>query len=184
MHEVVFSDSIQAQKGVKTGDIAKRLIDYGFHPYTVSFPLVVHGALMIEPTESESLEELDLFMDAMKAIAREAEEDPEFVRNAPHTTRVKRLDEDCSSKKTDIEVEAGFSEECGGIVFTAENAEGAEKKENDISGIILDAAIAVHTALVDITESAYQACLAYEFNESRLKDSNSVHFPSTPALPR
>ena len=63
MHEVVFSDKRQAAKGVKTGDIAKRLIDYGFHPYTVSFPLIVHGALMIEPTESESLEELDLFID-------------------------------------------------------------------------------------------------------------------------
>src|SRR3954468_16417029 len=99
MHEVVFSDSIQEQKGVKTGDIAKRLIDYGFHPYTVSFPLVVHGAIMIEPTESESLEELDLLVDAMKAIAREAEEDPEFVRNAPHTTRVKRLDETAAARK-------------------------------------------------------------------------------------
>ncbi len=61
MHEVVFSDKRQAAKGVKTGDIAKRLIDYGFHPYTVSFPLIVPGALMIEPTESESVEELDLF---------------------------------------------------------------------------------------------------------------------------
>jgi glycine dehydrogenase subunit 2 len=99
MHEVVFSDSIQEQKGVKTGDIAKRLIDYGFHPYTVSFPLVVHGAIMIEPTESESLEELDLLVDAMKAIAREAEDDPEFVRNAPHTTRVKRLDETAAARK-------------------------------------------------------------------------------------
>jgi glycine dehydrogenase subunit 2 len=99
MHEVVFSDSIQEQKGVKTGDIAKRLIDYGFHPYTVSFPLVVHGAIMIEPTESESLEELDLLVDAMKSIAREAEEDPEFVRNAPHTTRVKRLDETAAARK-------------------------------------------------------------------------------------
>jgi glycine dehydrogenase subunit 2 len=59
MHEVVFSDKRQAARGVKTGDIAKRLIDYGFHPYTVSFPLIVHGALMIEPTESESREELD-----------------------------------------------------------------------------------------------------------------------------
>ncbi len=99
MHEVVFSDGIQEQKGVKTGDIAKRLIDYGFHPYTVSFPLVVHGAIMIEPTESESLEELDLLVDAMKSIAREAEEDPEFVRNAPHTTRVKRLDETAAARK-------------------------------------------------------------------------------------
>src|SRR5438034_3560832 len=99
MHEVVFSDRLQAQKGVKTGDIAKRLIDYGFHPYTVSFPLVVHGALMIEPTESESLEELNLFIDAMIAIAREAEEDPELVKTAPHTTRVSRLDETAAARK-------------------------------------------------------------------------------------
>ena len=99
MHEVVFSDHIQTKKGVKTGDIAKRLIDYGFHPYTVSFPLVVHGALMIEPTESESLEELDLFVDAMKSIAKEAEEDPEFVKSAPHSTRISRLDETAAARK-------------------------------------------------------------------------------------
>ena len=88
MHEVVFSDKRQAAQGVKTGDIAKRLIDYGFHPYTVSFPMIVPGALMIEPTESESLEELDLFIDAMRAIAREVEEKPELVKTAPHSTRV------------------------------------------------------------------------------------------------
>jgi glycine dehydrogenase subunit 2 len=99
MHEVVFSDDRQAEKGVKTGDIAKRLIDYGFHPYTVSFPLVVHGALMIEPTESESLEELDLFIDAMKCIAREAEQEPELVKTAPHSTRVSRLDETGAARK-------------------------------------------------------------------------------------
>src|SRR5262249_23235698 len=99
MHEVVFSDRTQAQKGIKTGDIAKRLIDYGFHPYTVSFPLVVPGALMIEPTESESLEELDLFIDAMKAIAREAEDDPDLIKNAPHSTRVTRLDETAAARK-------------------------------------------------------------------------------------
>lgn len=93
MHEVVFSDKRQAAKGVKTGDIAKRLIDYGFHPYTVSFPLIVPGALMIEPTESESVEELDLFIDAMRAIAKEVEETPEVVKAAPHSTRVSRLDE-------------------------------------------------------------------------------------------
>jgi glycine dehydrogenase subunit 2 len=93
MHEVVFSDKRQAAKGVKTGDIAKRLIDYGFHPYTVSFPLIVHGALMIEPTESESLEELDLFIQAMRSIAQEVEETPELVKSAPHSTRVSRLDE-------------------------------------------------------------------------------------------
>jgi glycine cleavage system P protein (glycine dehydrogenase) subunit 2 len=99
MHEVVFSDHLQAQKGVKTGDIAKRLIDYGFHPYTVSFPLVVPGAMMIEPTESESLEELNLFIDAMKAIAREAADDPELVKSAPHSTRVSRLDETAAARK-------------------------------------------------------------------------------------
>ena len=93
MHEVVFSDRKQTAKGVKTGDIAKRLIDYGFHPYTVSFPLIVHGALMIEPTESESVEEMNLFIDAMKEVARECEEEPETVLNAPHTTRISRLDE-------------------------------------------------------------------------------------------
>ncbi|MGB6193721.1 MAG: aminomethyl-transferring glycine dehydrogenase subunit GcvPB [Terracidiphilus sp.] len=99
MHEVVFSDKRQAGKGVKTGDIAKRLIDYGFHPYTVSFPLIVHGALMIEPTESESLEELDLFIAAMRSIAREVEETPELVKTAPHSTRVSRLDEVQAARK-------------------------------------------------------------------------------------
>jgi glycine dehydrogenase subunit 2 len=93
LHEVVFSDRRQTQKGVKTGDIAKRLIDYGFHPYTTSFPLIVPGALMIEPTESESKEELDLFIDAMRQVAREAEENPELVLSAPHATRISRLDE-------------------------------------------------------------------------------------------
>jgi glycine dehydrogenase subunit 2 len=99
MHEVVFSDKRQAARGVKTGDIAKRLIDYGFHPYTVSFPLIVPGALMIEPTESESLEELDLFIDAMRSIAREVEESPELVKTAPHSTRVSRLDEVQAARK-------------------------------------------------------------------------------------
>jgi len=99
MHEVVFSDKRQAARGVKTGDIAKRLIDYGFHPYTVSFPLIVHGALMIEPTESESVEELDLFIEAMRSIAREVEETPELVKTAPHSTRVSRLDEVQAARK-------------------------------------------------------------------------------------
>jgi glycine dehydrogenase subunit 2 len=99
MHEVVFSDKRQAALGVKTGDIAKRLIDYGFHPYTVSFPLIVPGALMIEPTESESVEELDLFIDAMRSIAHEVEENPELVKNAPHSTRVSRLDEVQAARK-------------------------------------------------------------------------------------
>jgi glycine dehydrogenase subunit 2 len=99
MHEVVFSDKKQQVRGIKTGDIAKRLIDYGFHPYTVSFPLIVPGALMIEPTESESKEELDLFIDAMQQIAREVEENPLVVLQAPHATRVKRMDETAAARK-------------------------------------------------------------------------------------
>jgi len=99
LHEVVFSDRRQVARGVKTGDIAKRLIDYGFHPYTTSFPLIVPGALMIEPTESESKEELDLFVDAMRQVAREAEENPELVLNAPHSTRISRLDETTAARK-------------------------------------------------------------------------------------
>ncbi len=93
MHEVVFADTAQANHGVKTGDLAKRLIDYGFHPYTVSFPLIVHGALMIEPTETESKGELDAFIEAMRSIADEVEQDPRLVKSAPHSTRTKRVDE-------------------------------------------------------------------------------------------
>ena len=99
MHEVVFSDKIQAKKGVRTMDIAKRLIDYGFHPYTTAFPLIVPGALMIEPTESEPKEELDLFIEAMRSIAEEVDEDPQTVLNAPHNTRVSRLDEVAAARK-------------------------------------------------------------------------------------
>jgi glycine dehydrogenase subunit 2 len=99
MHEVVFSDAPQSNLGVRTGDIAKRLIDYGFHPYTVSFPLIVHGALMIEPTETESKRELDLFADAMVSIAKEVETDPERVRTAPHNTRTSRVDEVTAARR-------------------------------------------------------------------------------------
>jgi glycine dehydrogenase subunit 2 len=99
MHEVVFSDALQKTKGVNTMDIAKRLIDHGFHPYTTAFPLIVPGALMIEPTESESKEECDLFIDAMRAIAAEATTDPDLVQHAPHTTRIGRLDEVAAARK-------------------------------------------------------------------------------------
>src|SRR5271168_621699 len=99
LHEVVFSDRRQTQHGVRTGDVAKRLIDYGFHPYTTAFPLIVPGALMIEPTESESREELDLFVDAMRQIAREADENPQLILKAPHSTRVSRLDETAAARK-------------------------------------------------------------------------------------
>jgi glycine dehydrogenase subunit 2 len=93
LHEVVFDDSLQAASGVKNVDIAKRLLDYGFHPPTMSFPLIVHGALMIEPTESDGIEELDAFIAAMRAIAREARENPDLVKGAPYGTPVRRLDE-------------------------------------------------------------------------------------------
>jgi glycine dehydrogenase subunit 2 len=99
MHEVVFSDALQAKKGVKTGDIAKRLIDYGFHPYTTSFPLIVPGAMMIEPTETEGKQELDFFVEAMISIAKEVDENPELGTTAPHNTRVKRVDEVTAARK-------------------------------------------------------------------------------------
>jgi glycine dehydrogenase subunit 2 len=99
MHEVVFSDARQKKHGVNTMDTAKRLIDYGFHPYTTAFPLIVPGALMIEPTESESKQECDLFVDAMRAIAEEAEANPDLVKSAPHSTRVSRLDEVTAARK-------------------------------------------------------------------------------------
>jgi glycine dehydrogenase subunit 2 len=93
MHEVVFSDKRQAEHGIHNGDIAKRLMDYGFPPPTVSFPLIVAGALMIEPTETEGKPELDVFIEAMRAIAHEAEENPAIFRDAPYTTPVRRVDE-------------------------------------------------------------------------------------------
>ncbi len=99
MHEVVFSHSRQEKRGVKTMDIAKRLIDYGFHPYTTAFPMIVPGAMMIEPTETEPKQELDLFVDAMIAISKEIEADPAFVLKAPYNTRVSRVDETMAARK-------------------------------------------------------------------------------------
>src|ERR1017187_1939141 len=99
LHECVFNDKKQLPFGPRTGDIAKRLIDYGFHPYTVSFPLIAPGAMMIEPTETESKEELDLFIAAMRDIAEECERDPEMVKTAPHSTRVSRMDEVGAARK-------------------------------------------------------------------------------------
>ena len=99
MHEVVFSDDRQAAHGVKTGDLAKRLIDYGFHPYTVSFPTIVHGAIMIEPTETESKRELDLFIDAMISIAQEIDTDPKSILQAPYSTRTSRVDEVLAARR-------------------------------------------------------------------------------------
>jgi glycine dehydrogenase subunit 2 len=100
LHEAVFTDrELEATTGVKTLDVAKRLIDYGVHPPTVYFPLVVRGALMIEPTETETKQTLDEFIAAMVEIAREARETPELVKKAPHLTRLGRLDEARAARK-------------------------------------------------------------------------------------
>src|SRR5438093_13159840 len=107
LHEVVFSDRNQARKEVRVGDIGKRLMDYGFHPPTVSFPLIVPGAIMIEPTETESKQELDAFVQAMLAIDREAQQNPEIVKSAPHTTRVGRIDEAAAARKPILRWRAG-----------------------------------------------------------------------------
>ena len=93
MHECVFTDKFQSEHGVTTMDIAKRLMDYGFHPPTIYFPLVVDNAIMVEPTETESLETLNAFIDAMKAIAKEARENPGLLKDAPATTETARVDE-------------------------------------------------------------------------------------------
>jgi glycine dehydrogenase subunit 2 len=99
LHEVVFDDKAQKATGVTTMDVAKRLIDHGFHPPTIYFPLVVHGALMIEPTETESKEQLDGFVAAMKAIAEEAARDPEAVKAAPVKPVRARLDETRAARR-------------------------------------------------------------------------------------
>jgi glycine dehydrogenase subunit 2 len=93
LHECVFTDQSFARTGVKTLDLAKRLLDFGVHAPTIYFPLVVSGALMIEPTETESRETLDAFVEIVRWILEEARTDPERVTSAPHTTRVRRLDE-------------------------------------------------------------------------------------------
>jgi len=93
LHECVFSDSKLEPLGIETLDLAKRLLDYGFYAPTIYFPLIVSGAIMIEPTESETRETLDEFIAAVEAIVGEAREHPERVKSAPHRTRVSRLDE-------------------------------------------------------------------------------------------
>ncbi len=98
MHEAVFSDK-NLPNGVTTMDVAKRLMDYGYHPPTIYFPLVIHGALMIEPTETEGLETLNLFIDALTRIAKEAATEPDTVKSAPLTTPIGRLDEVAAARK-------------------------------------------------------------------------------------
>jgi len=99
MHECVFTDRFQEKHHVSTLDIAKRLIDYGFHPPTIYFPLVVKGALMMEPTETESKENIDQFIESMIEIAKEAEENPDLLRQAPQRVKVRRLDEVLAARK-------------------------------------------------------------------------------------
>jgi glycine dehydrogenase subunit 2 len=99
MHECVFSDKRQQAHKVSTLDIAKRLMDYGYHPPTIYFPLVVHGAIMIEPTETESKETIDRFIEAMQAIAAEAEQKPDLLHQAPTRCRRRRLDETGAARK-------------------------------------------------------------------------------------
>ncbi len=102
MHEVVFSGSRQKRAGASTLDIAKRLIDFGFHPPTIYFPLVVKEALMIEPTETESRQTLDRFIAAMRTIAKEADENPKLLQQAPHRAPIRRLNESAAARRPDL----------------------------------------------------------------------------------
>jgi glycine cleavage system P protein (glycine dehydrogenase) subunit 2 len=99
MHECVFNDKYQQENHITTMDMAKRLLDYGFHPPTVYFPLVVDAAFMVEPTETESKQDIDQFIDAVKAIAAEARNTPELLKKAPTLTKVTRLDEVAAARK-------------------------------------------------------------------------------------
>lgn len=99
MHECVFSDKLQKTHGITTLDIAKRLMDYGFHPPTIYFPLIVDGALMVEPTETESLESINEFIQACRSIAQEAIESPEKLKQAPVRSKVRRLDEVAAARR-------------------------------------------------------------------------------------
>jgi glycine dehydrogenase subunit 2 len=109
MHEFVLSAKRQARYGVHARDIAKRLMDYGFHPPTVYFPLIVEEALMIEPTETESKDTLDAFAAALRCIAEEAETNPEVVLSAPHVTPVGRVDEARAARHPDLRWRSGDS---------------------------------------------------------------------------
>ena len=129
MHEFVLSArSLKREHGVSALDVAKRLMDYGFHPPTIYFPLVVPEALMIEPTETEAKETLDEFADAMLAIAREAEEDPELLYEAPHGRPVKRLDEVLAAKRAIVKY--GFEDhpDLGATTAAAATAGNSERR--------------------------------------------------------
>jgi glycine dehydrogenase subunit 2 len=111
MHEVVLRGTAFKKYGVRTLDVAKRLMDFGMHPPTIYFPLIVEDALMIEPTECETRESLDGFVDAMLRIRREMEDDPEVIRQAPHTTPVKRLDEGLAARNLELVWKPGATRE-------------------------------------------------------------------------
>jgi glycine dehydrogenase subunit 2 len=99
MHEFVSTARIHKKQGIRAYDIAKRLLDFGFHPPTIYFPLIVEEALMIEPTETESKETLDAFADAMLQIDREISENPKLLKDAPHNTPVRRVDEATAARR-------------------------------------------------------------------------------------
>jgi len=99
MHECVFSDKLQEAEKITTLDMVKRLMDYGFHPPTIYFPLVVHGAMMIEPTETESKEDIDHFIKALKAIVAEAGKDPDLLKRSPIRPKLRRLNETAAARK-------------------------------------------------------------------------------------
>ncbi|MEE8434022.1 MAG: aminomethyl-transferring glycine dehydrogenase subunit GcvPB, partial [bacterium] len=110
LHEVVFSDQgLAGHGGITTLDVAKRLMDYGFHPPTVYFPLTVHGAMMVEPTESEPRAELDRFVAAIEAILAEGDNDPEVVKTAPHLAPRRRLDETRAARQPVLRWTPDFS---------------------------------------------------------------------------
>jgi glycine dehydrogenase subunit 2 len=103
MHEFVASSAtLKAQTGIRTLDVAKRLIDYGFHPPTIYFPLTVDEALLIEPTETESIETLDSFVAALERIVEEAHIDPDLLHSAPHSSPVRRLDETAAARQPNL----------------------------------------------------------------------------------
>jgi glycine dehydrogenase subunit 2 len=99
MHECVFSDRLQRGQKITTLEMAKRLMDYGFHPPTIYFPLVVNGAIMIEPTETESKDDIDRFIDAFKSIANEAKDDPQLLQDAPKKCKARRMDETAAARR-------------------------------------------------------------------------------------
>jgi glycine dehydrogenase subunit 2 len=107
MHEFVASAKEHRRRGVRALDIAKRLLDFGFHPPTVYFPLIVEEALMIEPTETESKQTLDAFVEAMLEIDRESREEPETVRSAPHNAPVRRVDEATAARRLNLRCVGG-----------------------------------------------------------------------------